>query len=177
MLRHRLTGYSRLSGSLVIRYLVFSGCRPIFGQTWPQNPFRTTGLVLQCRLHQKSAPQTNSKAISWRQNNPARLPSGTQLFEQPREVNSDVIHRLRHDEAALISGTAGEHKNCFFRMAQEGPPGRSPTPKMALDPIPEGKNPGNFEPNPFKGPGADLGHKTAQNNKQLRSAGPGPREL
>jgi hypothetical protein len=26
---------------------------------------RTTGLVLQCRLHQQSAPQTNSKAISW----------------------------------------------------------------------------------------------------------------
>ena len=41
------------------------GFRPIFGQTWPQNPSRTTGLVLQCRLHQKSAPQTNSKAISW----------------------------------------------------------------------------------------------------------------
>ncbi len=38
------------------------GGSPIFGQTWPQNPPRTTGLVLQCRLHQKSAPQTNSKA-------------------------------------------------------------------------------------------------------------------
>ncbi len=33
----------------------------LFGQTWPQNPFRMTGLVLQCRLHQKSGPQT----ISW----------------------------------------------------------------------------------------------------------------
>ncbi len=32
---------------------------PIFGQTWPQNPSRSTGLVLQCRLHHKSAPQTN----------------------------------------------------------------------------------------------------------------------
>ncbi len=46
-------------------YSDFSGFRPIFGQTWPQNPSRTTGLVLQCRLNQKSAPQTNSKAISW----------------------------------------------------------------------------------------------------------------
>ncbi len=54
------------------------GFRPIFGQTWPQNPSRTTGLVLQCRLHQKSARQTNSKAISWHQQIPARLPSGTQ---------------------------------------------------------------------------------------------------
>ncbi len=45
--------------------LKFSGFRPIFGQTWPPNPSRTTGLVLQCRLHQKSAPQTNSKTISW----------------------------------------------------------------------------------------------------------------
>jgi hypothetical protein len=52
------------------------GFRPIFGQTWPQNPSRTTGLVLQCRLHQKSAPQTNSKAISWHRQIPARLPSG-----------------------------------------------------------------------------------------------------
>ncbi len=39
----------------------------VFGQTWPQNPFRTTGLVLQCRLHQKSARLTNSKATSWRE--------------------------------------------------------------------------------------------------------------
>ena len=30
------------------------GFRPIFGQTWPQNLSRSTGLVLQCRLHQKS---------------------------------------------------------------------------------------------------------------------------
>ncbi len=37
----------------------------MFGQTWPQNPSRTTGLVLQCRLHQKSAPQTNSEAMWW----------------------------------------------------------------------------------------------------------------
>ena len=28
------------------------------------SPSRTTGLVLQCRLHQKSAPQTNSNTIS-----------------------------------------------------------------------------------------------------------------
>ena len=55
-----------LSGSWAIRNYVF--CRfflQIFGQTWLQNPSRTTGLVLQCRLHQKSAPQTNSKTISW----------------------------------------------------------------------------------------------------------------
>ena len=51
------------------------GFLPMFGQTWPQNPSRSTGLVLQCRLHQKSAPQTNSKAMPWCQTNPARLPS------------------------------------------------------------------------------------------------------
>ena len=49
----------------VLRYSDFSGFRAIFGQTWPQNPSRTTGLVLQCRLDQKSAPQINSKAMSW----------------------------------------------------------------------------------------------------------------
>ena len=43
-----------LSGSLAIRSYDFSGFRPIFGQTWPQNHSRTTGLVLQCRLQQKS---------------------------------------------------------------------------------------------------------------------------
>ncbi len=45
--------------------LIFADFRPIFGQTWPQNPSRTTGLVLQCRLHQKSAPQTICKTMSW----------------------------------------------------------------------------------------------------------------
>ncbi len=55
-----------LSGSLAILSSdCWVGFRPIFGQTWPQNPSRTTGLVLQCRLHHKSAPQTNSKAITW----------------------------------------------------------------------------------------------------------------
>ena len=54
-----------LSDSVATRYSDFSGFRAIFGQTWHQNPSRTTGLVLQCRLHPKSAPQTNSKAISW----------------------------------------------------------------------------------------------------------------
>jgi len=48
-----------------------------FGQTVPQKPSRTMGLVLQCKLHQKSAPQTNSNATSWHHLNPARLPSGT----------------------------------------------------------------------------------------------------
>ncbi len=55
----------RLSGSLATRYSDCSGFRPIFGQSWPQDPSRTTGLVLQCRLHQKSALQINAKAISW----------------------------------------------------------------------------------------------------------------
>jgi hypothetical protein len=44
--------------------LVFFGFWPICSQTWPQNPSRATGLVLQCRLHQKSAQRTNSKANS-----------------------------------------------------------------------------------------------------------------
>jgi len=39
--------------------------RPIFGQTWQQNPSRTMGLVLQCRVPQQSTPQTNYKAVSW----------------------------------------------------------------------------------------------------------------
>ncbi len=62
--KHCCANIARLSGSLAIRNSDFSGFRLIFGQTWAQNPSRTTALVLQCRLHQKPAPQTNSKAIS-----------------------------------------------------------------------------------------------------------------
>ncbi len=38
----------------------------------------------------------------------------------------------------LISGTAGEHKNRFSYGTGTG---RSPTPKLASEPIPEGKDP------------------------------------
>ncbi len=47
------------------RYSDFSGFRTMFGQPWAQNPSITTGLVLQCRLHQKPAPQTMSETMSW----------------------------------------------------------------------------------------------------------------
>ena len=53
-----------LNDSLAILNSDFYGLRTIVCQTWPQNSSRTTGLVLQCRLHHKSAPQTNSNIIS-----------------------------------------------------------------------------------------------------------------
>ncbi len=56
---------------------------PIFGQTWPQNLSRTTGLVLQCRLHQKLAPQTNSKSISL-------LLSGPLAFSDSETLSFDI---------------------------------------------------------------------------------------
>ena len=62
-------------GSLAHKFRV--GIRPISCKTWPPNLSRTTGLVLQCRLHQKSPQRTNFKAISWRQKTQATLPSGT----------------------------------------------------------------------------------------------------
>ena len=62
---------SNLAGN--VRVGVLSG----FGQILPQKPFGTMGLVLKCKLHQTSAPQTNSNATSWHHANPARLPSGT----------------------------------------------------------------------------------------------------
>ncbi len=50
-----ISAHRRLSGSLAIRNSDFvAGFRSIFGQTWPQHPSRTTGLILQCRLHQQS---------------------------------------------------------------------------------------------------------------------------
>ncbi len=62
-------GVGALAGSLAVHWqlgiLIYVVFGQFFGQTWPQNPSRTTGRVLQCRLHQKSAPQTNSKTISW----------------------------------------------------------------------------------------------------------------
>ncbi len=48
------SGFKVLSGSVATGNSDFSGFRPIFGKTWPQNLSRTTGLVLQCRLHQQS---------------------------------------------------------------------------------------------------------------------------
>ena len=49
-------------GSLAGNFRV--GFPGIFGQTWAQDPSRSPGLALQFNLHEKSAPQTNSKAIS-----------------------------------------------------------------------------------------------------------------
>lgn len=50
-----------------------------------QNNFKWTGIVLQFRLHEKSARQTNSKtnrqASSWCRAIPARLLSSTQLYD------------------------------------------------------------------------------------------------
>ena len=56
----------------------------------PQNPSRSTGFLLQCRLHQKSARETNSKAMSWFQQIPAKLSPCAQFAEKrpPDPINS-----------------------------------------------------------------------------------------
>ncbi len=66
---HQISSYKKLwiptlIGSVAIRYFEFSGFRLIFGQSLSHNPSITTGLALQFRLQQESAPQTTSKAIS-----------------------------------------------------------------------------------------------------------------
>ena len=95
-----------LSGSLATRNSDLSGFRPIFGQTWPQNPSRTTGLVLQCRLHQKSAPQTNSKAISWQFGILKSPPQGTAEYSMLRNSASGPgIGRI------LAGLLPGKHRN------------------------------------------------------------------
>ena len=66
-------------GSLAENFGSISG--RLSGKLGPQNPSRSTGLVLQCRLHPKSARQTNSNDFSWHQTIPARLSSGTQSYE------------------------------------------------------------------------------------------------
>ncbi len=63
-------------GSLAGNFRV--GFRTIFGQTWPPNPSRTTGLVLQCRLHKIQARRPILRPFRGAYKNPARLPSGTQ---------------------------------------------------------------------------------------------------
>ena len=40
------------------------GFWPIYGRTWPRDPPRSTGPAPHINLHKKSAPETNSKAIS-----------------------------------------------------------------------------------------------------------------
>ena len=78
-----------LEGSLAGHLRV--GVRPNFGQTLPQNLSRKTGLVLQCRLHQKSDRQTNYDAILWRHKNQARLPSGTQFVRYLATIEKSNI--------------------------------------------------------------------------------------
>ncbi len=73
-------------------------CWPLFGQTWPQDLARSTGFVRQCRLHQKSTPPTNSKAISWLclccQTPDSLLKSGQQEYSKAR-ISSDSTARER----------------------------------------------------------------------------------
>jgi len=71
---HKLTGY------LLAAWLEIFG--PVFlefsAQADPRDPPSSPGLAPHINLHEKSAPQTNSKANWRRTTNPARLPSGTQ---------------------------------------------------------------------------------------------------
>ena len=72
--RSLLTGYLKAVW-LKIFGPVFRGFRP---EIEPGTPPRSPGLARDINLHQKSTPETNSKAISWHPKVPARLPSGTQ---------------------------------------------------------------------------------------------------
>ena len=74
----KLNKYWVPEGSLAGNFRV--GFPWIFGQTWPQDPSRSPGLALQLNLHEKSAPQTNSKAISWRQQIPGEGQGNTALI-------------------------------------------------------------------------------------------------
>ena len=61
----RVTLGTRAKGRSSARYLNQALRASVREQTWPQNLSRTTGLVLQCRLPRRSAPQQSiSKAIS-----------------------------------------------------------------------------------------------------------------
>jgi hypothetical protein len=62
----------------------------------PQDPSRSPGLTLQFNLHEKTAPQTKSKAISWRTKK-RRLSSGTQQ-------NTAVL-----SQAAALKLSSDEH--------------------------------------------------------------------
>ena len=62
---------------------------PIVGLIRPQNHSRSTGFVLQFRLHQKSAPQTNYKAVSQPCSKNGRTPdsllmASTDHYRHPR---------------------------------------------------------------------------------------------
>ena len=55
---------------------VFSGFP---AETDPRDPPRSPGPAPHVKMHEKSAPENNSKAISRHPTNPARLPSSTQM--------------------------------------------------------------------------------------------------
>ena len=75
-----LTAYRKSSANLKAVWPGIFGS--VFGRfsakLGPKAPLHRRGLVLQCRLHQKSARQTNSKAMSLRQKKATRWPSSTQ---------------------------------------------------------------------------------------------------
>ncbi len=45
-------------------YIFVFGFWPDSGRTWPRDPLQRVGLEKWCRTHPRSAPETNSKAVS-----------------------------------------------------------------------------------------------------------------
>ena len=67
----RITTQTMMSDLDLIYYTI------LYYTIYIRSPSKTTGLVLQCRLHPNSARQTNYTAVSWCQTNPASMPSST----------------------------------------------------------------------------------------------------
>ena len=57
-----------------------AGCPRFYAEPRPRDTPRSPGLARNINLHQRSAPETNSKAKWSRTEDPARLPSGTQCL-------------------------------------------------------------------------------------------------
>ena len=128
-----------------------SGRSQMFGQSWPQGPSRTTGLVVQCRLHQISARQTNSKAISFFRMAQERPPGVVPTPEnglRPDPRRPRPLISAGNPEPNPVNEVLGQNSNKYeisrartpraqthiaeineVKMTQEGPPGRSPTSK------------------------------------------------
>jgi len=65
---------------------------PLFlAESHPRDPPRSWGPAPQIKVHEKSAPQTNSKAKWWRTKNPARQPSSTQTIEPPTAAETSYF--------------------------------------------------------------------------------------
>ena len=137
-----------LSGCLKAVWLeIFSPVFPVcLAEADPRDTPRSQGPTPHIKLHEKSAPHANSKAISRYPKNPARLPSGTQFSEKLRRLTrrplrQPILHKqfkyeIRDAAAATLrpacrAGRRWRAREDHYRR-QDGSVSSEPSPALCI---------------------------------------------